>query len=138
MAGRGRGRGGGRGRGRESAASASAPTEVPGATAALWQAPALALLPPQHCRPGRATPLTNTLWQEETPESGFNATACREFLTSRYQKGIERLHDAAQPHTQQYQSQAKVWGNATLLSTSDDFGAKLSAALHAFRERASG
>ena len=42
MAGRGRGRGGGRGRGRESAASASAPTEVPGATAALWQAPALA------------------------------------------------------------------------------------------------
>ena len=96
------------------------------------------LLAHQYCRPGTATPLTNTLWQEETPESGFNATACREFLTSRYQKGIERLHDAAQPHTQQYQSQAKVWGNATLLSTSDDFGAKLSAALHAFRERASG
>ena len=96
------------------------------------------LLAHQHCRPGTATPLTNTLWQEETPESGFNATACREFLTSRYQKGIERLHDAAQPHTQQYQSQAKVWGNATLLPTSDDFGAKLSAALHAFRERASG
>ena len=45
MAGRGRGRGGGRGRGRESAASASAPTEVPGATAALWQAPALACTP---------------------------------------------------------------------------------------------
>ena len=98
----------------------------------------LCFSPQQHCRPGTATPLTNTLWQEETPESGFNATACREFLTSRYQKGIERLHDAAQPHTQQYQSQAKVWGNATLLSTSDDFGAKLSAALHAFRERASG
>ena len=75
-------------------------------------------------------------WQEEeTPEDGFNANACREFLTSSYQKGIERLNDAAQPHTQQYQSQAKVWGNALLQPTSDDFGAKLSAALHAFRER---
>ena len=76
-------------------------------------------------------------WQEEeTPEDGFNANACREFLTSSYQKGIERLNDAAQPHTQQYQSQAKVWGNAALLQpTTDDFGAKLSAALHAFRER---
>jgi hypothetical protein len=79
------------------------------------------------------------LWQEEeTPESGFNANACREFLTSSYQKGIERLNDAAQPHTQQYQSQAKVWGNALLQPTSDDFGAKLSAALHAFRERPPG
>ena len=74
--------------------------------------------------------------EEETPEDGFNANACREFLTSSYQKGIERLNDAAQPHTQQYQSQAKVWGNAALLQpTTDDFGAKLSAALHAFRER---
>ena len=99
--------------------------------------PLLLCCPAATLSPWHSDTLTNALWQE-TPESGFNATACREFLTSRYQKGIERLHDAAQPHTQQYQSQAKVWGNATLLQpASDDFGAKLSAALHAFRERAS-
>merc|ERR1719272_2781847 len=85
---------------------------------------------------GRESAASATAHTEEEESLSFNANACREFLTSSYQKGIERLNDTAQPHTQQYQSQAKVWGNAALLQpTTDDFGAKLSAALHAFRER---
>ena len=87
-----------------------------------------------------ATP--NVARRQEEESLSFNANACREFLTSSYQKGIERLNDTAQPHTQQYQSQTKVWGNSALqlqLPTSgDDFGAKLSAALHAFRDRPAG